>query len=665
MSYSYNWLKTYFDAEIPVPKEIENGIIFHSFEVEGMEEKPGDTLLDIKILPDRAHDCLCHTGIAGEISAIFDIPKRSFPKDYGNEVKINFANEKPARDLTVKIDCPDLCRRYIGRMVENVKISPSPSWLKDRLENIGQRSISNIVDATNYVMNDLGQPMHAFDADKVKGGIIVRRAKDGEKMTTLDGKELILSTENMVIADEEGPLALAGIKGGNKAEVDANTKNIILESANFEPVNIRRTSQKVGIRTDASKRYENDFSPEEADAAMDRLTALLFELAGGTELKIGGKIDVYPNPTEVRYIETKAEAISAILGIEISKEEQEDILRRLDISILDNGNGWKLGVPSRRVDLNFKEDIVEEIGRIYGYDKIPPRLFDDKLVRTEEKPDEKNYRVANKIRETLVKLGFAEVYGYAFAEKGEIEVANPLATDKPYLRTNLSDWLKEKLAFNLQYVLFDNEPVKIFELGRVFKKNGELRMANYELNKGLEIKEEIHLAIGVCGKAKKFKPEETLGTAEKEIADSLHLAKMTAISREEATGIKGLVSEYSFNEIAREAKDFSDANLDPYISPVKEYKKVSLFPRIIRDVALFVPEDIDPAEVASLIKENAGPMLDQGPFLFDVFPKDGKKSLAFRQVFQSYEKTLSDEEVNKKMNEVVAALEGKGWEVRK
>jgi len=660
MAYSYNWLKTYFDKEIPSPEDIENGIIFHSFEVEGMEKKGNDTLFDIKILPDRAHDCLCHTGIAGEVGAIFDLPKRSFPSDYG-EIKTEFNSGNTARRLDVKIDCPDLCRRYIGRMVENVTVGASPAWLKERLESIGQRSISNIVDATNYVLFDLGQPMHAFDADKVKGNIIVRRATEGEKMTTLDGKELCLTTENMVIADAEGPLALAGIKGGNRAEVDANTKNIILESANFDPVNIRRTSAFVGVRTDASKRYENDFSPEVAGEAMDRLSSLLFEIAGKEALKIGDKIDVYPNPAVQKVIEVKPVEINAVLGIEVPEAAMATILKNLDIVVEKNGDTLKLTIPFRRVDLGIKENVAEEIGRIYGYDKISPQLLDSKLEQGVEREANRRFRLANKIREILVKQGFSEVYGYTFVGQGEIEVANPLALDKPYLRTNLTDWIKDRLQFNLLNILFDTDPVKIFEMGHIFKKDGE------------KVIETTSLCLGIARRGVKPKIQEgiksEMGETKEKIKADLIVPELSAGQEvSEADNVNNLsftVWEGSFDELAKNAGAFADADLDPFICPAKEYKKVSAYPRVIRDVALFVPEEVSPEEVMSAIKENSGPLLSEGPVLFDVFPKDGKKSLAFRQVFQSYERTLSDDEVNGIMDKVISTLEAKGWEVRK
>lgn len=653
MAFSYNWLKTYFDKDIPPAAEIAEGIIFHAFEVEEIQEVAGDQLLEIKVLPDRAHDCLCHYGIAGEIAAIFDLPKREYSLDYG-ELKKEFSNSIPKQDIKIEIKNPDLCRRYIGRMVENITVKKSPDWLQQRLQSLGQRSINNIVDATNYVMLDIGQPLHAFDADKVQGNIVVRMATEGEKITTLDGKEVSLTTKMLVIADEQGPLAIAGIKGGNRSEVDENTKNIILESANFDPVNVRRTSFAINIRTDASKRFENELSPTVSDEAMTRLSSLIYDLAGAENLLIGKKIDVYPKEFPPRTIEVKFEDINSILGIKVPEQEVENILRRLDIKIEKTSDFLRLGIPARRMDLEVKENIAEEIGRIYGYDKIPSSLLDSPKVETKESEAEKTFRVAKKIREIMVKNGYSEVYGYSFTDHGTIELANPLAADKSILRTNLIDWMKEKLVFNLQYVLFDDEPVKVFEIGRVFNKNG------------ISLKESTSFAIGVAGKTKKFKPQEEVAAIVETVIKELKLSAPQdfLLNKKEEVEIRGELQEFDFDRMAEKAGDFPSPNLNSYIAEMKPYKKVSSYPRVIRDVALWVPETTSEDEVKKVITESAGSLLTEGPTLFDRFLKDGRVSLAFRGVFQSYEKTLSDEEVNQMMDNVTVALREHHWEVR-
>ena len=263
MLISYNWLQTYFKEKLPPADKVAEVLIFHSFEIESVEKHSDDFIFDVKVLPDRAHDCLSHRGVARELSVHLGT------KVVEDKKPLGVSGGKPKRPLSINVKEPTFCLRYTSLLIEGIKIGPSPGWLKSRLESIGQKSINNVVDATNLVMFDLGQPLHAFDADKVKGGIEVRMAKDGEKITTLGGKEITLEKDILVIADDEAPLAIAGIKGGNKAEVDAGTKNIILEAANFSPVSVRKTSKRLGIQTDSSKRFENELSPETAKEAIE------------------------------------------------------------------------------------------------------------------------------------------------------------------------------------------------------------------------------------------------------------------------------------------------------------------------------------------------------------------------------------------------------------
>lgn len=638
MLFSYNWLKQYV-PDLPAPLKVEEGIIFHAFEVEGIEQREEDILMEIKVLPDRASDCLCHQGVAREVAAIFDLIF-SLPMPESDLALGRF------QDLDIKIEDPIACRRYIGERVRGVKVGPSPKWLASALEAIGQRSINNIVDATNYVMFDIGQPMHAFDADKVEGGIVARRAKAGEKMTTLDGKDLVLDKSVLVIADDRGPLALAGIKGGNRAEVDVETKNIILESASFDPVLIRKTSAKLGIRTDASKRFENNLSRETALPAMVKLADILQVVAGGEYL---GVVDVYPTKQEEREIIVDVDNIARHLGVEISSGEIKNILKRLGLGVEVQDNRLGLTIPYWRVDLQEEANIIEEVGRVYGYDKIKSELLPqaDLSAETSAKA-EKRFAIANKLREILVRAGFVEVMGYALTTKGEIELANPLASDKAWLRSDLSDWLVERIKFNLEYVLFDTESVKVFEIGKIFKKGYQ---------------EDTHLAIGL-GYRKKIKGVD--GAKELENIKEI-------ISKELGVEIKGKVVsadlqniiEINLDEIIDKVKDFPPADLSAYMSDAFNYQPVSSYPRIIRDVAVWVPEATQVEDVGDLIRRSMGSLCVAGPILFDEFAKEGRKSLAFRLVFQSYEKTLSDDEANAEMNRVIEALENKGFEVRK
>lgn len=641
MKISYNWLKEYI-VELPPVEEVVDGIIFHSFEVEGVEDIGKDKIMEIKVLPDRAHDCLCHYGVAKEVAAIFSLPIKS-PKVEPVTGSIT------SRKLKIKIEDSNLCRRYIGRVVEGVRIGPSPEWLASAISSIGQRSISNMVDASNYVMLDVGQPLHVFDADKVVGDIEVRLARPGEKMLTLDNRELELDAETLVIADEVGPLALAGIKGGKRAEVTAETKNIILESANFDPVNIRRTSNRLGLRTDASKRFENNLSPAVADYAMDIFTRVIMDIAG-SDLIVGEKIDVNPNPPVFTKIVLPYQYINERLGLSVAKPDSVSILRRLGMEVTENGDNLEIVVPVERIDLTDKENIVEEVGRIVGYDKIISKV-PEKVVVTSESLAMKRFRLSNLVRQSLIKLGFSEVYGYTFTNKGYIEVVKPIAEDKAFLRSNLSDKLIEMLESNLNHVLFEHDLVKIFELGKSF-----------------EPEEKTKLAIGVAKRGRKKKDEESVLTslieAVESVAQTLDIKLSTNQKVASIGNMSYVVAEFDFDQMVTLSKTEEMADLSSYLSN-NIYKVIPSYPRIIRDVAVWVPTDTKAELVEQRISDSAGPLLDYGPVLFDTFEKDGRKSLAFRLVLQSYEKTLSDSEANAVMDNVIKALENMGLEVRK
>jgi phenylalanyl-tRNA synthetase beta chain len=431
---------------------------------------------------------------------------------------------------------------------------------------------------------------------------------------------------------------------------------LILESANFDPVLIRRTSAKVGVRTDASKAFENNLSPETALLAMIRLVDLLQDIAGG---EYCGVVDVYLSPQEKKEIKITAEYINSRLGVEVSASEIKSILERLGIGVSVTGTELSLIIPHWRVDLEEEANIVEEVGRIYGYEKIKPELLaspkDSPLGAIQGKSfgslSEKRFALKNKLRETLAKEGFTEVMGYALTDKGEVELANPLASDKGFLRTNLSDWLSERIAFNLNYVLFDTEPVKIFEIGKVFK-TGFAEQTNIAIGigyrkkiKGVDIKKEMEKVSELC-------------EIQSRGALRLDLAQLKAT---ETTA----VVEFSLDELLEKIKEIEPANLSDYLSPAFNYQPISNYPRIIRDVAVWVPEATSSEEVADLIKKSVSELCVLGPILFDEFSKEGRKSLAFRLVFQSYDRTLSDDEANTELNKAINALETKDYEVRK
>ncbi len=599
MKVSRNWLQTYFNQPLPKVEELADALTFHAFEI---EEIASDTL-DVKVLPNRAADCLCHRGIAKELSAILNIPLKNDPLREALKGSTLFPNSKvePCNALTVTIEDPKKCLRYMGALVKGIKIGPSPTWLKEALESVGQRSINNVVDATNYIMLNIGQPLHAFDAMKLvqKDGIYsigVRGAKDGEKITTLSGEEYILNPNVLLITDAnaDSVIGIAGVKGGNVAEVTSATTDIIIESANFDGTTIRRAAQALKLSTDASLRFQNRPSPELVAYGIRDVLALIKEVAGG---EVAGIIDEYPVPPEQsQKVSVSLARINSLLGSSFSTNEVSDVFKRLDLNASLENDTFAVAPSFDRTDLTIPEDLIEEVGRIIGYDHVPAT----ELSPIDGAPDQARFRGIERMKDQLVEQGFTEVSTQSFASKGDIYLANPLDKNRPSLRTNLENNLKDALTRAKQYaplVLAPNQQPKLFEIGTVFPKTGE------------------QLAIATS---------------------------------ESATHLP-------------EIKD--DPEYIPKSYTLSAYKPFSVFPFIVRDIALWMPADADEKFTKSLIREHAGELLarlDQ----FDCFLKEGRVSLAFRLVFQSMERTLTDDEVNGAMTNITTALTAHGYNVR-
>ena len=680
MKVSYNWLQTYFNKPLPSPEKLADLLTFHVFEIEsidkimlaGADGRPGssaaDTVLDVKVLPDRAHYDLAHRGIASEVALVTGLEK--------HEVRPEIVPVTSGKKVVVKIDAKAGCPRYMARFVGGVKIGDSPAWLRERLLAVGQRSINNIVDAVNYVMLDLGQPLHAFDAAKVEGGINVRFAKKGEKIVTLDGKEVVLDDSVLVIVDDAGPLAIAGIKGGDRAAVTLATEDIIIESANFNASLIRKTTQKLGIRSDSSKRYENEITPELTAWGMSETTRIIADTVAA---KVVGEItDIYPKPVKWWTIRITPDFINAALGTvgaadAISEKEIDDILTKLHVSFIKEGGGtmksgteYILTPPPYRLDLKIPEDIVEEIGRVHGYEKVKPIPLPDIGFKP---AINKDFYYCQKIRAALVAEGFSEVYTYSLENTGDVEILNPLASDKNYARKNLAEGIAAALELNAKNAdLLGLDQIKIFEIGKVFTKRGEF----------------TNLCIGVKN-AKKLKVKE---------ADvvSAALQKISLVPKEgKSSGDSSLVEIILDDIIKKSPEALSEpASVSRAVGAVRGpgterevghkktvFRPISTYPFAVRDIAVFVPEQISPEQISgekrnmsgeqnirSVIEKEAGGLLVRNT-LFDTFKKEGKVSYAFRLVFQSDSKTLTDAEINDIMSRITVALNAKpGWQVR-
>ncbi len=639
-----------------------------------------DVVYDLEVTPNRP-DLNSVIGIAREIAAVT-----------GNELKIptiQFLNteSEPINGLvSVQNDEPELCPRYTARIVRKVKVRPSPDWLKSTLEKVGIRSINNVVDITNYVMMESGQPLHAFDYHLLKGNgtstpkIVVRRAGEGEKFTTLDGKERVLTNQTLLIADETKAVALAGVMGGKNSEINDNTADVLIESACFKPQNIRATSKKLELRTDSSYRFERGGDVGICDWASRRAAQLICDLAGGQVL--GHAIDNHPNPTAPKEITLHFAKSKDLLGVGISHHDQIASLTKLGLEIKEQSPGvCSFTIPSWRVDLKREVDLIEEVGRLYGVDKIPstpPRgalgtnVFDSV------------YDQIGEARRILTGLGLNEAQGQTLISKSEARstkdeeiagLANPLSSDMDVLRPSLLPGLIHSLRHNVSRRNYD---VALFEIGRVFtnvngqtKENRSVAIAitgqrvlpfwsggerdakfdAYDL-KGLV--EEMLEQFGVRGIAFGKRAESTalfLESAAVTLGGKLPLGELGQL-------LPMLAKKYDL----RDAVFLAEFNLDLLLSkrnPAKSFKALPQFPSSRRDVAMLVPETTAHEAVLQAVKQAKAANLESVE-LFDVFRgqgvPEGQKSLAYAFTYRATDKTLTDAEVNAAHEKVVAVL---------
>ncbi len=451
-----------------------------------------DVVFDFEITPNRS-DCLSIIGMAREVAATFKT-RLHIP-----EIKLKEQAGHLARDKAkITIEAKDLCRRYVARIVEDVVIEPSPLWMQRRLQTCGVRPINNIVDITNYVMLEMGQPLHAFDYDKLMGhSIIVRRGKSSEKIKTLDGITRKVDENMLIIADDQKPVAIAGVMGGADSEITAATTCILLESANFHGPSVRRTSRRLGLRSEASSRFEKGIDPNICVKAADRACELMEQFGAGKVLK--GCIDVFPGKTNPKKIPFNPKRINKVLGTDISPNEMEDMLKYLGISIKTTNNNQKAIIPTFRLDMAEEADIIEEVGRMYGYDKLPITLPQGNVTYGKLSIHQKHI---NTIKDVLVNNGYSEIYTYSFmSEKAfdkikapydssvrkAINLQNPLTEEYSIMRTTLLPKMLEVIRFNLNR---DISELSLFEIGAVYlPKCLPLKELPYE-NK--------RIAIGLC-----------------------------------------------------------------------------------------------------------------------------------------------------------------------
>lgn len=639
-----------------------------------------EDIIDFEITPNRP-DCLSIEGLGRETAVSLG---KEFKNPRKNIDELKVEDKKELEGLKVDIIAPDLCYRYIARIVKNVKIEPSPEWMVKRLNACGMRSINNIVDITNYVMLEMGQPMHAFDINSIEGKhITVRRAKNNEKITTLDEQERILDENDLVIADDKKPVAIAGVMGGLNSEIEKDTETVVFESAVFYGGAVRKTAKKVGLRTESSSRFEKGLSPENALRAVNRAVELVEMLNAGKA--VDGKIDVYPTKQKVNKIKLDVERINNLLGTKISKQDMIDILEKLDIKVEND----IVIPPYFRQDIEQLADVAEEVLRFYGYDKLETTLIkaDTTLgVRNKEQ------KIEQKIEDVLVNNGLSEIYTYGFVSEKDLEKANiseelkhtaitiknPLSDEYKLMRPSTIPSMMQTLATNANK---KNQNVKLYDISRSYKN------INKEVENGEIPLQENILTLGMYGDNLDFYTlkglvENVLETVSVNRYDIEKETKNGSYHPGRCANIKvGIDTIATFGEVHPEVLENYGIEKRAYLAELnltkitkysrnnKKYVEVPKFPAVERDIAIIVDENIEVGQIEKTIAKKAKKILEKAE-LFDIYRNEklgeNKKSVAYALTFRNKNKTLNDDEVNEVMENIIKELEKSlGAELRK
>ncbi|MBZ4645536.1 MAG: phenylalanyl-tRNA synthetase, beta subunit [Clostridia bacterium] len=643
------------DGEYALGKDIK--------EVLGLNEN----VIEFEITSNRP-DCLSVIGLARETAVTLDkVFKRPL-------VKVKEAGEDVSAYASIEVLAPDLCPRYAARVIKNVKIEPSPKWMRDRLRACGVRSINNIVDITNYVMLEFGQPMHAFDLKNLSGNkIVVRRAEDEEIIQTLDGQERKLDSSMLVIADAEKPVAVAGVMGGANSEVTQDTKTILFESANFLGSSIRLTAKKLGMRTEASARFEKGLDVNNVVRALDRACQLITELGAGEV--VNGIIDVNNSSVTPVQLKLRPDKINAFLGTNISKEYMVDILRKLEFEV--DEEKMLVTVPTFRSDVESEADLAEEIARIYGYDKIESTLLSGKTTQGRKN---RKQLLEDKIKNCLIAQGLSEIITYSFTSpkifdylnipqdselRKVVTISNPLGEENSIMRTTTLSGMLEVMARNYNHRV---EQVKLFELGSIYIPKAlpvqELPEEKLVVTLGMYGESDFYLLKGVV--------EELLyilGIQEYEIIPeknnpSFHPGRTAKVYiNQKELGIMGEVHPdvlENYELAVRSYVAMLDFNtLLENANMVAQYKPLPKYPAVTRDIAMLVKDEIMVKQIEDIIKQCSGKLLEDVK-LFDVYKgkqiPEGMKSVAYSITFRASDRTLTDEDINKVFNKIINGL---------
>ncbi len=639
----------------------------------------GDTVLDLFLTPNRG-DCASLLGVAREVRAHFDRGEVRLPP-----VEPETEEGEPASEaVTIAIDDRAGCHRYVGRVVRGVEIGPSPAWLQQRLEAAGLRPINVVVDVTNLVLFEFGQPLHAFDLRALRGGEVrVRAARADEKIVTLDGQTRVLEPADLVIADAERAIAVAGVMGGAESEVGSETVDVLIESAHFDPMRVRRTARRLGLSSEASYRFERGIDRAGVGRAADRAARLLAELAGGSVAP--GSVEVEGDaPAVVESIDLDPERVNRLLGTELSPAEIATLLERVGVASGARGSGLQCRIPTHRNDLARPVDLIEEVARIHGYDRIPPTLPAERLAPVAHPPLR---ALAERVRDTLRAVGLTECMTLPLTGPGSLDrlglaeddprrravrVQNPLVEDERELRTTLLPSLLSLVQLNLNR---QAHQLRVFELGRVFRPSGAGELPEEPLHLAAALtggegalweSESAPLYFQIKGVAERLLAELGQGVRQRPGSDEPFLhpaASLTLLAGKQPIGALGELHPETAARFEIEAScavlslDLSALAARPP-TPVR-YREVSRQPAVRRDLAVLLPSDVAAEPVRRAIESSAGPHVVSVE-IFDRYEgrgvPEGRVSLAFRLMFQRPDRTLTDEEVGKAVERVVAML---------
>lgn len=651
MLINLNWLREFID--IPVePQEVAEKLTMAGLTVDAVEDQNNDTVFELDIGSNRG-DCLSHLGVARELSAVFDVDLQT------PAFRVKEDNRKAEDVFSVSISDPGLCSRYCGRYIEGVHVGPSPDWMVRKLESVGIRSINNVADVTNYILMGMGQPLHAFDADRLAGhAITVRRGKPEEMIETLDGKNRTLNSSILVIADSKRPVALAGIMGGMDTEISTSTVNVFLESACFSPMITRKASNTLNLSTEASFRFERGTDMDLASEACNLAIALIHELAGGRVYK--GIIDVYPGKKEPPKIKLRRTRILQYLGMNIPKRDVIRVFERLEFKPVEaEKEGWWVQVPSHRYDITSEEDLMEEIARHYGYNRFPATL-PAWVAQGSPLQWAGEERI---VRETLSGLGYSEACTIPFEnaktqhdfapDRNQVTIRNPLSEESPVLRTSMVPSMLRALQWNLHRGMKD---IQLYELGKIYPKEGERQQlvlgATGELqHKTVHDKEHsldffaikgdietlleafnVGMGFSTTDLPSYYHPTRSIRVGEVAILGELH---------QDYTDLFKLNQKVYLAEIEIE-KLYTEGRREIAVQAIPKY------PSIRRDLCLILANGINYDAVVEVInKENIDELADIEPFdrlLTGPFPEDSY-SLAIKLIYQAPDRTLTDSEV--------------------